>query len=153
MMNTNSRLGALTPTLFAELERRCKEALKRGVDVIQLGAGEPDLPTPEPVVERAAAALRAPNPAAFGGMQLREAVARWYRRRFDVELDPDSEVAVLIGSKEGLGHLPSALVEPGQPVLVPDPCCPVYRSASILAWCSLMAFNMAQRMASLVMRR
>jgi LL-diaminopimelate aminotransferase len=134
MMNINRRLNALPPYLLADLDRRKGQAAARGVDVIDLCAGDLDLPTPAPIAERAAAALKGGGaPASSGGKPLREAVARWYGRRFGVGLDPETEIALLIGAKEGLGRLPAALVDEGQPVLIPDPSRPVYRAGSILA--------------------
>jgi LL-diaminopimelate aminotransferase len=123
--------------LFVEIDRKRAEALAAGRDVIDLGVGDPDLPTPGFVVERMAAAVRETAthryPPAAGLPILREAVAEWFERRFGVGLDPASEVLILVGSKEGIGHLPLALVDPGQTVLVPDPGYPVYRSAAVLA--------------------
>src|SRR5262245_47630346 len=104
------RLGQLPPYLFAEIDRLRDEVRSRGVDVIDLGVGDPDLPTPAPVVERLAAAAHTREyhryPPYKGLASLREAVARFYAARFKVTLDPEREVLVLIGSKEGIGHLP-----------------------------------------------
>jgi LL-diaminopimelate aminotransferase len=129
-----TRIGAY---LFADLDRRREELRARGVDVINLGVGDPDLPTPEHIIDALARAARDPRahryPAYAGSRDFREAVAEWYRGRFDVALDPDTEVLALIGSKEGLAHLPWAVLNPGDTALVPDPGYPVYRSAIILA--------------------
>ena len=114
-----------------------EEAAARGVDVISLGIGDPDQPTPPHVVEalqRAAAdPANHPYPSYAGSLRFREAVADWFRRRFGVELDPRSEVLALIGSKEGLAHLIWAYVDPGDVVLVPDPGYPVYKAQTVLA--------------------
>ena len=136
-MEISSRLAELPPYLFVDLDRKREEALRRGADVIHLGIGDPDLPTPPSIVEAARKAVKNPAhhryPLGSGMRSLREAIARWYRKRFSVALDPATEILVLIGSKEGIGHLPLALASPGDVVLVPDPGYPVYRSGTILA--------------------
>ncbi len=137
MVEWASRLKKLPPYLFAELDEKKEKKLSEGVDVIDMGVGDPDLPTPSPIVEAMKKAVERPEhhryPTYNGMAAFREAVARWYRRRFGVELDPDSEVVALIGSKEGIAHLPFAFVEEGDVVLVPDPGYPVYHSATVLA--------------------
>ncbi len=131
------RLDRLPPYLFAEIDRMKQEALEQGISIISLGIGDPDLPTPPHIVEVLKRA--ADNPAyhrypAYEGMQtFREAVATWYRNRFGVELDPDREVLSLIGSKEGLGHLPLAFLNPGEVSLIPDPAYPVYEAGTVFA--------------------
>ncbi len=131
------RLKALPPYLFAELDRRKQEKIKQGVDVIDLGVGDPDLPTPEPIVEALKRAAENPEnhryPSYVGMRAYRQAVSEWYRRRFGVDLDPDREVIALIGSKEGIAHFPLAFVEEGDVVLCPDPAYPVYRIGTIFA--------------------
>ncbi len=131
------RLGRIGAYLFADLDRRQEELQARGVDVINLGVGDPDLPTPEHIVEALARAARDPRshryPPYPGIRDFREAAAEWYWRRFGVRLDPEREVLVLIGSKEGLAHLPWAVLDPGEAALVPDPGYPVYRAATVLA--------------------
>ena len=131
------RLARIGAYLFADLDRKQEELQARGVDVINLGIGDPDLPTPEHIIEALARAARDPRshryPPYAGIRDFREAVAEWYRRRFDVRLDPEHEVLALIGSKEGLAHLPWAILNPGEATLVPDPGYPVYRSATVLA--------------------
>jgi LL-diaminopimelate aminotransferase len=124
------RIQELPPYLFAEIDRK-KNALKaRGVDIISLGIGDPDLPTPPHIVERLRAAAGEPAnhryPDYEGLPAFRQAAARWYRARFGVVLDPDREVVSLIGSKEGIAHMPIAFVDPGDIVLCPDPGYPVY---------------------------
>jgi LL-diaminopimelate aminotransferase len=134
---TADRLERIGAYLFADLDRKREALQARGVDVINLSIGDPDLPTPEHIIEalmRAARDPRAYRYPPYGGIVgFREAVAEWYRRRFGVRLDPATEVLALIGSKEGLAHLPWALLNPGEAALIPDPGYPVYRSATILA--------------------
>ncbi len=131
------RIEVLPPYLFAELDRRKQEKIEQGVDVIDLGVGDPDLPTPEPIVEALCRASKRPEnhkyPSYIGMKAYREAVASWYKRRFDVNLDPDREVIALIGSKEGVAHFPLAFVDSGDIVLCPDPAYPVYRIGTIFA--------------------
>lgn len=131
------RLRRIPPYLFADLDRRKEEVQRRGVDVVSLAIGDPDLPTPEHIVRAMQQALADPAthqyPPYAGTRGFREAVARWYGQRFGVHLDPDREVLALIGSKEGLAHLPWAVVNPGEVVLVPDPGYPVYGAATLLA--------------------
>lgn len=131
------RLKKLPPYLFAQLDEAKARQLAKGVDVIDLGVGDPDLPTPAPIIERMKRAVENPEhhryPSYEGMLSFREAVARWYKNRFGVELDPASEVITLIGSKEGIGHIPLAFVNPGDVVLVSDPGYPVYGGATILA--------------------
>ncbi len=132
-----SRLALLPTYLFAEIDTARRAALAAGRDVVDLGIGDPDRPTPAPLVEAMAAAVRrAVNhryPANPGGTALREALAGWMQRRHGVTADPGREILALIGSKEGLGHLPLALLEEGDEALVPDPGYPVYGQATLLA--------------------
>jgi LL-diaminopimelate aminotransferase len=136
-MQTARRIAALPPYLFAEIDRKVAAAKAAGVDVISFGVGDPDLPTPDFIVEELARAAHDPSthqyPSYFGLPQLREAIAAFYQRRFGVELDPGTQVLPLIGSKEGIAHLPWAFVDPGDPVLVPEPGYPVYEIGTILA--------------------
>ncbi len=131
------RLKRLPPYLFAQLDEAKARQLAKGVDVIDLGVGDPDLPTPKPIIERMKKAVENPQhhkyPSYEGMLSFREAVARWYKSRFGVDLDPNGEIITLIGSKEGIGHIPLAFVNPGDVVLVSDPGYPVYGGATILA--------------------
>jgi LL-diaminopimelate aminotransferase len=131
------RVEALPPYLFAELDRKVAEKRAGGTDVISLGIGDPDRPTPRHVVEALQEAAEDPSthryPSYYGLPALRMAVARWYEERFGVELDPETEVQPLIGSKEGIAHLTWAFVDPGDEVLVPDPGYPVYDIGARLA--------------------
>jgi len=130
-----SRLSLLPPYLFAELDRMKKELQEKGVDVISLGIGDPDLPTPRHVVDSLQrAAERKENhryPDYQGLAVFREAAAGWYKQRFGVSVDPQSEVCALIGSKEGIANFPAAIVDPGDIVLIPDPGYPVYYSGCV----------------------
>jgi LL-diaminopimelate aminotransferase len=125
-----SRIKTLPPYLFAAIDKMKQEAIARGVDIINLGIGDPDLPTPLPIIESLAKAAKDPKhhqyPSYEGMLSFRKAVAGWYKRRFNVTLDPASEVLTLIGSKEGIGHIHLAFVDPGDVVLVPSPGYPVY---------------------------
>ena len=123
------RIKQLPPYLFMRLNAVRDARIADGVDVISLGIGDPDLPTPPSVVERLAEAGRDPTTHRYcddGLPAFRQAIVGWYRRRFGVELDPAAEVVPLIGSKEGIAHLPVALINPGDYALVPDPGYPVY---------------------------
>ena len=131
------RLKKLPPYLFKEIDRKKTEVRARGVDIIDLGIGDPDLPTPPHIIE--ALKKAADDPAnhrypSYSGMgDFKEAVAKWYQERFGVELDPDTEVVSLIGSKEGIAHFPLAFVNPGDVALVPAPAYPVYHIATMFA--------------------
>ncbi|TAJ31975.1 MAG: LL-diaminopimelate aminotransferase [Nitrospirae bacterium] len=125
-----NRIKTLPPYLFAAIDEMKQKAIARGVDIINLGIGDPDLPTPTPIIERLARAAADPKnhqyPSYEGMLSFRKAVANWYKQRFNVTLDPASEVLTLIGSKEGIGHIPLAFIDPGDVVLVPSPGYPVY---------------------------
>jgi LL-diaminopimelate aminotransferase len=131
------RMGLLAPYLFADLDRKKEAAKARGVDVIALTIGDPDIPTPPEIVAAGEKALRDPvthrYPAYDGSPIFRQAAAEWFGRRYQVKLDPDQEVLALIGTKEGIGHLMFALVDPGDVALCPDPGYPVYSTATRLA--------------------
>ena len=131
------RLGLIPPYLFAEIDRKVQEKKRAGVDVISLGIGDPDLPTPKRIVsvlqESAADPANHRYPSYFGLPELRAAIAHWYRDRFAVTLDPDSEVLPTLGSKDGISHVPLALVDPGDVVLAPDPGYTVYVTGALMA--------------------
>lgn len=131
------RLKALPPYLFVEMDRRRRAAVEAGKDVINLGIGDPDQPTHDFIIERLRGTLApAANhryPQQIGVAAFREAVARFMLRRYGQRLDPASEILTLIGSKEGLGHLPLAVLNPGDVALVPDPGYPVYQAATLFA--------------------
>jgi LL-diaminopimelate aminotransferase len=131
------RLSKLPPYLFAEIDRLKQDAIRRGMDIINLGIGDPDLPTPSHIIARMQEASADPRnhqyPSYEGMLSFRQAVADWYSKRFGVTLDPETEVLSLIGSKEGIGHIPLAFVDPGDVVLVPDPGYPVYQAGTVFA--------------------
>lgn len=131
------QLKRLPPYLFAEIDRKRHKAISQGHHIISLGVGDPDQPTPSHIVEAARVALSSPSnhPYPFGAGKLlfRQSIASWYWKRFGVRVDPDQEIHVLMGSKEGLGHLPLAYLNPGDVALVPEPAYPVYARASLLA--------------------
>jgi len=131
------RIAQLPPYLFAEIDKKKTEMRKRGMDLIDLGIGDPDLPTPPPIIERLKKASEDSRnhryPSYEGMLEFRTAVAEWYQRRFGVNLDPATEVLSLIGSKEGIAHVPLAFVDPGDAVLVPSPGYPVFSVATLFA--------------------
>lgn len=131
------RIKHLPPYLFAAIDKAKQEARLRGVDVIDLSVGDPDLPTPAHIVEALCLAAKdSANhqyPSYEGKLAFRKAVADWYKRTFNVVLDPQKEVLTLIGSKEGIAHAPLAFINPGDIALVPDPAYPVYRTATAFA--------------------
>src|SRR5579871_65209 len=139
-MRVSERLRQLPPYHFADAAARIAAKRASGVDVISLAMGDPDLPTPDPVIERLCETAQEPinqrYPEYLGLTEFRQAIARWFLSRFKVSIDPEREVVPLIGSKEGLVHLSLALLDPGDLALVPDPCYPVYGAGSVLAGAS-----------------
>lgn len=131
------RLKQLPPYLFAELDRKKAEVAARGVDIIDLGVGDPDQPTPQNIIDTLKEAAQNPKhhtyPSYSGMNDFREAVSRWYTKRAGVTLDPVKEIVSLIGSKEGIAHIPLAFINPGDVVLVPSPAYPVYKIATLFA--------------------
>ncbi len=131
------RIKNLPPYLFARIDSMKTEAKNRGVDLIDMSIGDPDMPTPQHIVEAMKLAVEKPEhhkyPSYDGMLSYREAVSRWYNRRFKISLDPAQEVLSLIGSKEGIGHIPLAFVNPGDVVLCPSPGYPVYSIATLFA--------------------
>ncbi len=136
-MEIAKRLKSIPPYVFAELDKKRQAVAARGVDVINLGIGDPDQPTPKFIVDAMKAALD--NPAnhkypPFGGMpEYKQAAAAFCQKRFGFELDPVNEITSLIGSKEGIHNIIMAYIDEGDVVLTPDPAYPVYRSSTILA--------------------
>ena len=131
------RLQKLPPYLFAEIDKKKKAALAAGRDVINLGVGDPDKPTPAPIIQSLQKHVENPSFHQYaldqGAPELRQSIAGFCKKRYGIELDPNSEILPLIGSKEGIAHFPLAVLNPGDISLVPDPCYPVYRSSSLFA--------------------
>lgn len=131
------RLDRLPPYLFEEIDRKKRQLLERGVDLIDLGVGDPDRPAPERIQEALVDGLQEEDihryPPSRGRNELKQAISNWYDRHHGVQVEPKEEVGVVIGTKEGIGHLPLATVNPGETVLVPDPLYPPYRSGTIFA--------------------
>ncbi len=133
----SERLRQLPPYLFAEIDKKKKAAIAAGRDVINLGVGDPDRPTPRTIIDSLKRHVE--NPAFHqyaldqGSPELRRSSAAFCKARYGIDLDPESEILPLIGSKEGIAHLPLAVLNPGDASLVPDPCYPVYRSSSMFA--------------------
>ncbi len=132
-----SRVRSLPPYLFAAIDKMKQEAKAKGVDLIDMSIGDPDIPTPPHIVKAMKGAVGKPEhhryPSYEGMLSFRQSVSDWYRKRFHVKLDPADEVLSLIGSKEGIGHIPLAFVEPGDTVLVPSPSYPVYPVSTLFA--------------------
>lgn len=136
-MRTAQRIAGLTSDIFTEMSRLRKQVEARGVKVINLGIGSPDQPPPAHVQEALSRAVANPRiygyPTSEGTPEFRAAVAAWYKRRFNVDLDPATEVLTLMGSQDGLAHLAQAFVDPGDIALVPDPGYPIYGASIVLA--------------------
>jgi LL-diaminopimelate aminotransferase len=137
ILEESNRLKALPPYLFVEIDRAKRRAIEKGVKVIDFGVGDPDQPTPKFIQQAMAKAVKDPKnhhyPLDRGNAAFRQAVSAWTKKRFGVSFDPDSEILPLIGSKEGLAHLPLAFINPGDVALVPDPCYPPYKSGTSFA--------------------
>lgn len=131
------RIDQIPPYLFAEIDKKKEEMRQKGMDLIDLGIGDPDLPTPKPIIEQLKKAAEDPRhhryPSYEGMIEFRGAAARWFEKRFHIRFDPKTEILALIGSKEGIAHIPLAFVNPGDYVLVPSPGYPVYRVSTLFA--------------------
>ncbi len=129
----SDRIKSLPPYPFAAIDRAKLASQKKGVDVVDLGVGDPDLPTPTIIIDALCEAAKNPEnhqyPSYEGKIEFRTAVAEWYKETFGVDLDPESEVLALIGSKEGIAHAPLAFLNPGNLALIPDPAYPVYKTS------------------------
>ena len=136
-MKLSHRLDKLPPYLFVDINRKIAEKRARGEDIISFAVGDPDMPTPQHILDQLCQAAHDPAnhryPETAGLPELRQAIARWYQRRFGITLDPSKEVLPLIGSKEGIGHISFCLIDPGDVALVPDPGYPVYSMSTLLA--------------------
>ena len=136
-MKFSERLDKLAPYPFVEISRIIAEKRAAGADVVTFGIGDPDIPTPQPIIDRLLAASELPAnhryPETDGLPELRRAIAYWYENRFGVKLDPDKEVLPLIGAKEGIGHAAFCFLDPGDLALIPDPAYPVYGVGTMFA--------------------
>lgn len=136
-MEVSSRVKDVPPYLFVQISQKIAQKRSQGADVISFGIGDPDIPTPDPVIDALCkAAYETPNhryPETDGLPAFREAVANWYKDRFQVDLDPDKEVLPLIGAKEGIGHASLCFINPGDVALIPDPGYPVYSVGTLFA--------------------
>ncbi|MFW6256756.1 MAG: LL-diaminopimelate aminotransferase [Bacillota bacterium] len=136
-METAERIKNLPPYLFAEIDRMIAKAKNKGVDVISFGIGDPDQPTPNNIVNEIKKAVEKPEthsyPSYEGLYSFRQEVANWYQNNYNVKFDPEKEIVSLIGSKEGIAHLPFCFINQGDKALVPDPGYPVYQNSVLLA--------------------
>jgi LL-diaminopimelate aminotransferase len=148
MFELTQRLQQLPPYVFAAIDKIKQEEIKKGKKLISLGIGDPDLPTPDFIIDRLATAARKPSnqkyPSYWGLVDYRKTIAQWFEGRFGVALNPDNEILPLIGSKEGLAHIPLAFVNPGEGALVPDPAYPVYSAATLFAGGVPMTFTLKE---------
>lgn len=137
MFKVSRKLASLPPYLFVEIDKAKRKARAQGRDIIDLGIGDPDQPTPRHIIEALYQAAQDPANHRYaldqGMPALRRAIQGWHKRRFDVLLDPEKEILPLIGSKEGIAHFPFAFINTGDYSLVPDPCYPPYKGGTILA--------------------
>ena len=137
-MNRAKRLDKIPPYLFGEISRLKAKAIAEGKDLIDLGIGDPDQPTPQPIIDKLCEAANNPETHRYdeteaGWPSFLEAVSRRYKRRFGVDIDPKSEAMLLIGSKDGLAHICWAMIDPGDVSLVPDPGYTVYKVNTMMA--------------------
>ena len=137
VVEVSKRIKTLPPYLFAKIDEMKEEVKKKGVDIIDLGVGDPDMPTPEHIIKCLQRASEKPEnhkyPSYIGLLKYRESVANFYKKRFDVTLNPENEIISLIGSKEGIAHFPYAFIDEGDYALVPEPGYPVYAIATKFA--------------------
>ncbi len=136
-LQESDRLKKLPPYLFLEIDRAKRRAKESGVEVIDFGIGDPDQPTPKFILKAMTEAIKNPDnhhyPLDRGSASFRQAAASWIQKRFGLAFNPDTELLPLIGSKEGIAHLPLAFINPGDVVLIPDPCYPPYKSGTLFA--------------------
>jgi LL-diaminopimelate aminotransferase len=136
-MRISRRIESLPPYLFAEISRKIAEKRAKGADIVDFGIGDPDIPTPPHIIDRLCKAAKDPAnhryPESEGLPELRQAIASWYKKRFNVDLDPDKEVLSLIGSKEGIFHIAFCFIDYRDVALVPDPSYPVYPISTMMA--------------------
>ena len=146
-MNISNRINKIPPYLFFEISKKIKKAQSEGRDIVDFGIGDPDIPTPDFIINSLIDEAKNPvnhrYPDSDGMPALRENIADWYLRRFKVNLDPNTEVISLIGAKEGVGHAAFAFLDPGDIALIPDPHYPVYSRGTWFAGaeCHFMPLN------------
>ena len=151
-MNTENlfseRINNLPPYVFVEIDKIRTQELKKGRKIISLSIGDPDMPAPDFVIDRLIRAVKKESthkyPSYWGMIEFRKAVADWYENRFSVKLNPESEVLTLIGSKEGLAHIPLAFINPGDSALIPDPSYPVYGIGTMFAMGNCLKFSLKE---------
>ncbi|MCX7904354.1 MAG: aminotransferase class I/II-fold pyridoxal phosphate-dependent enzyme [Caloramator sp.] len=138
-MKISNRISEVPHYVFARLEHYKKELIRNNIEIIDLSIGDPDIKTPQFIVDELINSLRIKDfykyPPYSGAVELKKSIANFYKRHFDVDLDYENEVGILIGAKEGIAHLIMALTDPGDYCIVPDPGYPVYFYASIIAGC------------------
>jgi LL-diaminopimelate aminotransferase len=136
-MRLANRIEKLPPYLFVEISKKIAEKRAKGEDIISFAIGDPDIPTPDHIINRLCEAARDPvnhrYPESDGLPELRQAIAGWYHKRFSISLDPNKEIVPVIGAKEGIAHMALCLIDPGDTALVPDPAYPVYSVGTMLA--------------------
>lgn len=136
-MKLSKRLQQLPPYLFVEIDKAKRKAKAEGRDIIDLGIGDPDQPTPKHIIDKLYQAANDPATHRYsldqGIPTLRQAIADWYKQRFNIQLSAEDEILPLLGSKEGIAHFPLAFLNQGDYSLVPDPCYPPYKGGTILA--------------------
>jgi len=147
-MDDFPRIKRLPPYIFSIIDTLKMQARRAGEDIIDLGMGNPDIPTPQPVIDKLSEAVQNPKNHRYsvsrGIFKLRLAITNWYRRRYNVDLDPDSEAIVTMGAKEGLGHMVMAIVGSGDVVLVPNPAYPIHPYSVIIAGGDLTSVPIGQ---------
>ncbi|MFH1996384.1 MAG: LL-diaminopimelate aminotransferase [Candidatus Omnitrophota bacterium] len=144
----SERIQKLPPYLFVEIDKAKRRAREEGRDMIDLGIGDPDQPTPSFIIRELHRASSDPSSHRYaldqGLPELRREIAVWYKARFNVQLDPDTEILPLIGSKEGIAHVPLAFINAHDVVLIPDPCYPAYRSGALFAGGDILAMPLTE---------
>ena len=137
MFDISERMKKIPPYLFVEIDKKKKKLIKEGYDLIDFGIGDPDIPTPSNIVNAMTEYIKKPEfhryPLGRGNINFRKSISSFYQENYDVQLDPEEEICVLIGSKEGIAHFPLCFINPGDYSLIPEPGYPVYKIGTILA--------------------
>ncbi|EYE89266.1 diaminopimelate aminotransferase [Fervidicella metallireducens AeB] len=148
-MKITNRTSKVPAYIFSRVDKIKRELFKKGISIIDLGIGDPDLPTPDFVINTMEKALKKNNnhryPPYNGTEEFRKSVSNYYLKNFNVALDAESEVVALIGSKEGIAHLMLAVTDPGDYVLIPDPGYPVYYSSAVIAGCNVYKMYLQEK--------